>query len=113
MQLNEFFVSGNVDVEKPMHHSEPHSIHLYTKIATKRIMFDIPIHLRYQRANIGRDFGKVTITLPVISLSCNKTEKVLCGVREMGLDVNNRRSSLQYGDFVTISYKSVSRARRA
>lgn len=46
-------VEGKVDVESPMHLSEPHIVYLYNKDDLRdKIQFELPVHLRYQRAQI-------------------------------------------------------------
>lgn len=46
-------MDGVVDVETPMHLSEPHVVYIYNnKSLTEKIPLQLPIHVRYQRAQI-------------------------------------------------------------
>lgn len=72
-------IDGKINVESPMHLSEPHAIIIYSTNDTfSRIQLQLPIHLRYQRAQISGGFGKVELPKPSLLVHCPEGS-ILCG----------------------------------
>lgn len=53
------YIDGVVDVETPMHLSEPHVVYVYSNdTSLRKISLELPIHVRYQRAQITGGYDK-------------------------------------------------------
>ena len=72
------FIDGDVDVEVPAHLAEKYSVYVFVSQIEEKVSFNVPFHLRYQRAQISGGFGKVLLNKPSILAKCpqkcSKTE---------------------------------------
>lgn len=74
-------VDGNVNIETAAHDSTAHIAYIYLpQDEIERIMFSLPIHLRYQRAQITGKYGKVYLDKPTVLVRC-PADINLCGKR--------------------------------
>lgn len=100
------YIDGNVNVETPMHHSEQHSTYIYSINDTfSRISLELPIHLRYQRAQITGGFGKVELPKPSLLVHCPEGA-ILCGSSqkvEAPCDYTGAKSCM----WSNVSYKAI------
>lgn len=64
------FIQGDVDVEAAAHLAVEHAVYLYVPPFKEKVFFNVPFHLRYQRAQISGGFGKVTLNKPSVLAMC-------------------------------------------
>lgn len=80
-EINDIIVVGDVDVEKSSQDSDPTIVYISEHNITRlRYAFEIPIHLRYQEAEMNGGYSKATIPPPTILLRCG--DNSICGWKE-------------------------------
>lgn len=73
-------IEGEVNIEAPLHEATEHKINIFIGVenVTEKISVDLPVHLRYQRAQITGGFGKVQLNKPWLLVNCTKKTRI-CG----------------------------------
>lgn len=78
LNISEILIDRDVDIEAPAHLAEEHTAYIYIPPFLDKVSFNIPFHLRYQKAQISGGFGKVPVNKPTILAicpqSCSNTE---------------------------------------
>ncbi|KAF2892880.1 hypothetical protein ILUMI_13297 [Ignelater luminosus] len=74
------YIDGHVNVETPAHESEGHTVYVYIASNNlEKVVVQLPIHLRYQRAVISGGFGKVNLPRPSLLVYCPQVGPQICG----------------------------------
>lgn len=73
------FLNDSVDVELAEHEAGKHNVFAFLQVENfERVTLELPIHLRYQRAQIGGGFGKVILPKPSLLVRCSQKIRKLC-----------------------------------
>ncbi|XP_017784969.1 PREDICTED: phosphatidylinositol-glycan biosynthesis class X protein-like [Nicrophorus vespilloides] len=74
------YVVGDVNIETPAHESTSHKAFVFIDNNNLgKISLQLPIHLRYQRAQITGGYGKVYLRRPTLLAKCPKDGIEICG----------------------------------
>lgn len=76
------FIEGIVNIETPTHESEGHTVYVFLPERIEKVLVQLPIHLRYQRAVIAGGFGKVNLPRPSLLVYCPQNTLQICGEHE-------------------------------
>lgn len=75
-----WLLDGVVDVEAPAHESQSHLVYIYLDSSQfERATVALPVHMRYQRAQITGGYGKVPFSKPSLLIWCPKGLESICG----------------------------------
>ncbi|XP_060521756.1 uncharacterized protein LOC132699196 [Cylas formicarius] len=97
-------IDGAVDIEVPAHKATEHNVYVFfNNSQIEKLPLSLPIHLRYQRAQITGGFAKVSFPKPSLLTWCPKSQHKICGKEVKAPVLHMTSTKIWYN----ISYKAL------